>query len=241
MFDMAEEKFTAIVVGAGPSGSTAAYLLAKEGHDVVLVERGTAPGSKNMYGGRMYSHALNRIMPEFWKEAPVERPVAQETITFLNGGQSVSISCSNMSWATGPYHSFTLLRADFDAWLAAKAEEAGAMLACGIRVDELLIDGGRVIGIRAGEEEMLADVVIAADGVNSLLAQKAGWAKMFAPSQVATGSNRSSNCRRKPSASGFNLRAITARPGCSWATVPMVCREAAFFILIKAASLWDWS
>jgi len=187
VFDMAEEKFTAIVVGAGPSGSTAAYLLAKEGHDVVLVERGTAPGSKNMYGGRMYSHALNRIMPEFWKEAPVERPVAQETITFLNGGQSVSISCSNMSWATGPYHSFTLLRADFDAWLAAKAEEAGAMLACGIRVDELLIDGGRVIGIRAGEEEMLADVVIAADGVNSLLAQKAGWAKMFAPSQVATG------------------------------------------------------
>ena len=63
MLDMAEEKFTAIVVGAGPAGSTAAYLLAREGHEVVLVERGTTPGSKNMYGGRMYSHALNRIMP----------------------------------------------------------------------------------------------------------------------------------------------------------------------------------
>ena len=85
---MAEEKSTAIVVGAGPAGSTAAYLLAKEGHDVVLIERGTAPGSKNMYGGRMYSHALNRIMPEFWKEAPVERPVARESITFLNGDQN---------------------------------------------------------------------------------------------------------------------------------------------------------
>ncbi len=184
---MAEEKFTAIVVGAGPAGSTAAYVLAKEGHDVVLVERGTAPGSKNMYGGRMYSHALNRIIPGFWEEAPVERPIAQESITFLNGDQSVSISCGNMSWAADPYHSFTLLRAEFDAWLAAKAEEAGALLACGIRVDELLIDGGKVIGIRAGEDDMLADVVVAADGVNSLLAQKAGWAKMFAPSQVATG------------------------------------------------------
>ena len=184
---MAEEKFTAIVVGAGPAGSTAAFLLAKEGHDVVLVERGTTPGSKNMYGGRMYSHALNRIMPRFWEEAPVERPIAQETITFLSGDRSVSVVCSNMGWAADPYHSFTLLRAEFDAWLASKAEEAGALLACGIRVDELLMDGGKIIGIKAGEDEMLADVVIAADGVNSILAQKVGWAKMFAPSQVATG------------------------------------------------------
>ncbi len=184
---MAEEKFTAIVVGAGPAGSTAAWLLAKEGHDVALVERGTSPGSKNMYGGRMYSHALNRIMPGFWEEAPVERAISRETITFLSGDQSVSIVCNNMGWAADPYHSFTLLRAEFDTWLASKAEEAGALLACGIRVDDLLIDGGRVTGIRAGDEEMLADVVVAADGVNSILAQKAGWAKMFAPSQVATG------------------------------------------------------
>jgi electron transfer flavoprotein-quinone oxidoreductase len=184
---MAEEKVTAIIVGAGPAGSTAAYILAKEGHDVVLVERGTTPGCKNMYGGRMYSHALNRIIPGFWEEAPVQRPIARETVTFLSGARSVSMSCQNTDWTAGPYHSFTLLRADFDAWLAGKAEEAGALLACGIRVDELLTDGGKVIGIRADEDEMLADVVIAADGVNSILAQKAGWAKMFSPHQVATG------------------------------------------------------
>lgn len=184
---MTDDKSTAIVVGAGPAGSTAAYLLAKEGLEVILVDRGTTPGSKNMYGGRMYSHALNRIFPEFWKEAPVERPIAQETITFLNGGQSVSVSCQNTAWAADPYQSFTLLRAEFDAWLASKAEDAGALLAPGIRVDELLMDGGKVTGIRAGEDEMLADVVIAADGVNSILAQKAGFAKMFAPTQVATG------------------------------------------------------
>ncbi len=49
-----------------------------------------------------------------------------------------------MDWAADPYHSFTLLRSEFDAWLAGKAEEAGALLACGIRVDELLMDGRRV-------------------------------------------------------------------------------------------------
>ena len=60
---MSEDKFTAIIVGAGPAGSTAAYLLAKAGHEVLLIEKGSAPGAKNMFGGRMYTHALNRIMP----------------------------------------------------------------------------------------------------------------------------------------------------------------------------------
>ena len=184
---MAEEKFTAIIVGAGPAGSTAAYMLAKEGLDVLLIERGATPGSKNMFGGRMYSHALNCIIPNFWEEASVERPVAREIITFLNGEKSVSLNCQDVSWARPPYHSFTLLRAEFDAWLASKAEEAGAILACGIREDDPLMENGRVVGIRAGEDEMLADVVIAADGVNSILAQKAGLSKMFTARQVATG------------------------------------------------------
>ena len=184
---MSEDRFTAIIVGAGPAGSTAAYLLAKEGHEVLLIDKGSAPGAKNMFGGRMYAHALNRIIPDFWKEAPVERPVAREIITFLDGGRSTSINCQDTEWTKPPYHSFTLLRAEFDAWLATKAEEAGAMLACNICVDDLLFDDGKVIGIRAGEDEMFADVVIAADGVNSVLAQKAGLAKMFTAHQVATG------------------------------------------------------
>lgn len=184
---MAEEKFTAIIVGAGPAGSTAAYVLAKAGHEVLLIEKGAQPGSKNMFGGRMYCHALNRIIPNFWDEAPVERPVAREVITLLDGEKSVSVNCQDLNWTRPPYHSFTLLRAEFDAWLAAKAEEAGAMVACNIRVDDLLIENGSVAGIRAGEDEMRADVVIAADGANSVMAQKAGLAQMFTPHQVATG------------------------------------------------------
>jgi electron transfer flavoprotein-quinone oxidoreductase len=184
---MPDDKFTAIIVGAGPAGSTAAYLLAKEGHEVLLIEKGAAPGAKNMFGGRMYAHALNRIIPSFWEEAPVERPVVREIITFLDGDRSFSVNCRDDDWGRPPYHSFTLLRAEFDAWLASKAEDAGAILACNICVDDLLLENGKVIGIRAGEDEMFADVVIAAVGVNSILAQKAGLAKMFAPHQVATG------------------------------------------------------
>ncbi|MCE5336762.1 MAG: FAD-dependent oxidoreductase [Desulfobacteraceae bacterium] len=187
---MSDDRFTAIIVGAGPAGSTAAYLLAKEGYEVLLIEKGSAPGAKNMFGGRMYAHALNRIIPGFWEEAPVERPVVREIITFMDGGRSTSVTCRDQGWAEPPYHSFTLLRAEFDAWLAAKAEDAGAMLACNICVDDPLYENGKVVGIRAGEDEMFADVVIAADGVNSILAQKAGLAAMFSAGQVATGAKQ---------------------------------------------------
>ncbi|HBC93278.1 MAG TPA: FAD-dependent oxidoreductase [Pelotomaculum sp.] len=186
---MAEEQLTAIVVGAGPAGSTAAYVLARAGLEVLLIEKGGTPGSKNMFGGRMYSHALDKIMPGFWSQAPVERLVVKEIITFLDDGRSLSLSCQDAGWLSA--HSFTLLRAQFDAWLAAKAEEAGAMLACGIRVDDLLIKEGRVAGIIAGEDQMPADVVIAADGVNSIIAQKAGLRERAPqPRQVGTGAKQ---------------------------------------------------
>ncbi len=187
---MAEDKFGAIIVGAGPAGSTAAYLLAQAGVEVLLIERGETPGSKNMFGGRMYSSVLNRIIPRFWEEAPLERPVAKEILSFINGSRSVSITCYEPDWLKPPIHSFTVLRAEFDAWLAGKAEEMGAVLACGIRVDDVLLENGRVAGVRAGDDEIYADVVVAADGANSLLTEKAGLRKTLLPQQVATGAKQ---------------------------------------------------
>ena len=46
--------YDVIIVGAGPAGSAAAYSLAKNGHHVLMLERGKEPGSKNVYGGRIY-------------------------------------------------------------------------------------------------------------------------------------------------------------------------------------------
>lgn len=83
--------------------------------------------------------------------------------------------------------SFTVLRANFDQWFADKAEAQGAMIACGIKVDDLIEKDGKIVGVKAGEDEMYADIVIAADGVNSLMGQKAGLKKEWTGHEVGVG------------------------------------------------------
>lgn len=184
---MSEEKFDCIVVGAGLAGSTAGYILAQAGLEVLIIERGSFAGSKNMTGGRLYSHSLEKIIPGFAKEAPVERQVVKETVTMLTKDSAVSMDFQSELLGQEKKDSYTVLRADFDQWLAGKAEEAGAILATDVRVDDLLIKDGKIAGVIAGEDEMEAHVVILADGVNSLLAQKAGLKKELKPDQVAVG------------------------------------------------------
>src|SRR3990172_4933753 len=164
------EKFDAIIVGSGPGGSSAAYSLAKMGLNVLMLERGKYPGAKNVMGGRMYAHALNRLIPGFWKEAPVERAVTREKITLLCKKASVTLDFQDEGLFDTP-NSFTILRAKFDQWFANKAVEAGATLVPNIRVDDLLWKDKRIAGIVAGSDKIEASIVIAADGAVSLMAE----------------------------------------------------------------------
>lgn len=58
-----EEKFDAIIVGAGLAGLSAAYTLAREGLEVLLLERGDYPGAKNVTGGRIYLNPIRELFP----------------------------------------------------------------------------------------------------------------------------------------------------------------------------------
>ena len=171
---VAEEKFQVIVIGAGLAGSAAAYRLAKAGIEVMVVERGSEPGVKNMTGGRIYTHALEKLMPDEWAEAPFEREITREIIMMMTPENSMSV---DSLFPTMNQQSYSVLRAKFDAWLASKAEEEGAMIIPGTTVDGLIIRDGKVCGIKTGEEELEADLVISAEGVNSLLAERAGLIK----------------------------------------------------------------
>ncbi|HHT9116040.1 MAG: FAD-dependent oxidoreductase [Planctomycetes bacterium] len=179
------EKFDVIIVGAGPGGCSAAYSLAKMGFNVLMVERGKYPGAKNVMGGRMYTYALNRLIPDFWKEAPVERKVTREKLTLLSNKSSVTLDFHDEELLEPP-NSFTILRARFDQWFANKAVEAGATLISNIRVDDLLWKDKKITGIVAGTDTIEADIVIAADGAVSLMVEKAGL-KEFETKEFAIG------------------------------------------------------
>ncbi len=180
---MSLEGFEVAVVGAGPAGSAAALTLAREGVQVLLVERGSFPGSKNVFGGRIYSYALKRLLGERWKEAPIERFIRKEGITFMKPDSAFGIEYE----ATDPTLSFTAIRAKFDKWLAEQAEKAGASLISDARVDDLLIDNGKVRGIVAGQDKIPTDAVIACDGTTTGLARKAGLVEMLEPQSVSMG------------------------------------------------------
>jgi electron transfer flavoprotein-quinone oxidoreductase len=160
-----EEKFDAVVIGAGPAGSAAAITMAKAGLQVALLERGTKPGSKNVMGGILYNHYLEEIVGDAWKEAPLERPIIEERRWMMTPQAAIGIDYKNLRNREHP-HSYSVLRARFDAWFAEQAEKAGAMVVPETVVDRLIVKNNRVVGVATGRgDDLMANVVIICEGI----------------------------------------------------------------------------
>ncbi|MCL1974654.1 MAG: FAD-dependent oxidoreductase [Firmicutes bacterium] len=209
---MSDERFDCIIVGGGLAGLTSAYVLAAAGIEVLLIEKGNYSGAKNMTGGRLYSHSLEKVIANFAETAPLERKIVKER--FSRGSAEILTLEYDSSGLLAPAgESYTVLRGKFDRWLADQAEEQGAMLVHGVRVDNLLIDDHKVYGVIAGDEEMEADVVILADGVNSLLGQKLGYKTMPLAKQAVLGVKELIGLSEKIIDQRFN---ITDDSGVAW-------------------------
>lgn len=182
-----EDIFDAIIVGAGLAGSVAALVLAREGAQVLLIERGNYAGGKNVTGGRMYAHTLERIIPEFAQEAPVERVITHEKLSFMTETGAMTIDYQNTEGNNPKMASWSVLRGEFDQWLMEQAENAGAQCITGIRVDKLVERDGKIVGVEADGDVLEAKAVILADGVNSILAEQLGMTKRVAAENVAVG------------------------------------------------------
>ena len=181
---MASERFQVVIVGAGLAGTAAALTLAREGVEVLVIERGDFPGAKNLFGGILYTGVLAELIPGFWKSAPIERHVVNRRWAALDEDTQVALDLKSARFDQPPFNNtFTALRSKFDRWFAEQAEEAGALIVSETPVEELLFEGGKVVGVRTGRDDgdVLADCVILAEGANALLAEAAGLRPQMGP------------------------------------------------------------
>ena len=164
------QKFDAIIVGAGPAGVAAAVTIARGGAKVLLVERSEFAGTKNMIGGAVFLTALKDIFPNSWEQAPIERYINKHTWSLLTDNSSVDVSCD---FPCNP-KSASIYRSKFDSWLVDEAKKEGVYFAPSTLVKRLIKKNGYFCGVETELEEIFADVIILADGVNSLLARQHG-------------------------------------------------------------------
>ncbi len=180
---MGINKTDVIVVGAGIAGTAAAITLARAGKKVVVVERGNFAGSKNMFGGAIYEYPTKILYPGFEKNAPIERVNTEHRYIIADDETSVTVSYSDKK----SQNSYTVIRSKWDNWCVEKAVEEGAYFSPKTVVRELIVKDNKVIGIKTDSEEFYSDIVILADGVNSLLAKQIGLRQDLKDSQLALG------------------------------------------------------
>ena len=206
---MIDEKFDAIVVGAGPSGNAAAYVMAKEGLKVLQLERGEYPGSKNVQGAILYANALEAIIPNFREDAPLERHIIEQRMWMLDDESYAGMHYRSEEFNEEKPNRYTIIRAQFDRWFSRKVRDVGATVLCETTVTELLKDAkGKVIGVRTDREggKVFANVVVLAEGVNGLVGSRSEIRPEVQPGNVALAVKEMHFLPREVIEQRFNLK-----------------------------------
>lgn len=178
-----EHKREVVVVGGGPAGSTAAALLARAGHDVVLLEKAKFP--RDHVGESLLPFCYNLFQDLGVLGELEKRFVRKPGVRFLNADGSISTTwCFNHVLNDASYLSFQVNRSEFDHVLLKNAARLGAEVREEVRVKDVDIssapDQVTVRAVDAANEETTyqAKFLVDASGRDALVGSKYGWRRL---------------------------------------------------------------
>ncbi len=206
---MIEERFDAIVVGAGMAGNAAALTMARRGLKVLQLERGEYAGSKNVQGAILYADMLEKLIPDFREDAPLERHLVEQRFWMMDDRSHVGLHYRSDDFNEERPNRYTIIRAQFDKWFSRQAQDAGALVISETTVTELVQDAyGKVIGVNTDRRggQVHADVVVLAEGVTGLLGTRAGLRQIPKPDNVALAVKEMHFLPRETIEARFNLK-----------------------------------
>jgi geranylgeranyl reductase family protein len=186
-----------IVVGAGPSGSTAAYYMAQAGLNVLLIEKSRFPRDK-VCGDGLTPRAVKSLVAMGVDVSEEAGWLPNKGLRVIGGGMRLELDWPELS--SWPGYGLVRTRASLDEQLARRAQAAGAKLLEGTTVTGPVLDsGGRIVGVettteseeksksrsrsdnaersRGSTQRYHARVVVAADGNSSRLSIAMGLRK----------------------------------------------------------------
>jgi geranylgeranyl reductase family protein len=166
-----------IVAGAGPAGATAAARLAEAGVRVLLVERSALPRNKPC-GGGLSARVLTRF--------PWARDIFARVDTHAVSELYLEGPSGAVFRMTSPTPAVLLIRRlEFDGALARRAVDAGATLEAPVEIGQASQDADGVTLRTRDGRSLRAPIVIAADGVNSVIARRLGMNPGWPAANVA--------------------------------------------------------
>jgi len=187
-------RWDAVIVGAGPAGAATACHLAGAGARVLVIDRTRFPRHKpcSEYLSPETTRLLERLGGDVLSAVERAAPARLYGMKVIapNGVEMCGRFSADHGYPSPRPYSFALPRITFDMILREAAERAGAVVWEDAAVEELSSEHGAIDGVRVrtggGKREVVeARVVVAADGLHSLVARRLRLARRSAPTRIA--------------------------------------------------------